>query len=411
MSEPRRLLTFSSLFPSSAWPRHGIFVQTRLLQFLRSYPLDARVVAPVPWFPFKAALFGEYAKMAATPRGATLQNGLQVSYPRYLMLPRIGVALQPDSMARAALGDVVQFRSAGWQPDLIDAHYFYPDGVAAAIVAERLSLPLVITARGTDVNVLARLPGPGRRILWAGQRADAVIAVSEDLKRSLVGLGLPASKIVVLRNGVDAELFVPTDQIAARERLGLDTARPLAICVGNLVEEKGFELALEALAHMRDWQLLIVGEGPSRKNLEAYAHRLGVVGRVLFHRNMPQRQLVDAYGSADVLLLTSTREGWPNVVLEALACGTPVVAVDVGAVAEMLTDSSVGRIVPTRDPRRLAATVYDLLQSQPNRDHISTHARQFDWPTISRGQWEVFERVCQRQGMRAEYPLPCNATA
>ena len=399
-SRPLRVLVFSSLFPSEARPRHGIFVETRLAQLTKDYPVDARVVAPVPWFPSSSRRFGVYAAFAATPRRATRPSGVAVTYPRYAMLPKVGTALQPGSMARAALADVAALQRAGWQPDLIDAHYLYPDSVAAAIVAERLNLPLVITARGTDVNLLARMPGPGKRIQWAAQRASAVIAVSSRLKQALLDLGVAASKLVVLRNGVDTEVFRPTDRNAARVRFGFDS-QPIAVCVGNLVEEKGFELAIDALVQMPDWQLLIVGDGPARVHLAEHALRGGVAGRVRFHPNMPQRELADAYSAADVLLLTSTREGWPNVVLESLACGTPVVAVDVGAVDEMLADQAVGRIVVERDAVQLAGAVKDLMLSRPDRDRTRAHARQFDWPTISRGQWDIFTRVRDQHAVRA----------
>jgi teichuronic acid biosynthesis glycosyltransferase TuaC len=399
-SRPLRVLVFSSLFPSEVRPRHGIFVETRLAQLTKDYPIDARVIAPVPWFPSSSRRFGVYAAFAATPRRATRPNGVPVTYPRYAMLPKVGTALQPGSMARAALADVLALQCAGWQPDLIDAHYLYPDSVAAAIIAERLNLPLVITARGTDVNLLARLPGPGRRILRAAQRASAVIAVSSRLKQALLDLGMAASKLVVLRNGVDTEMFRPTDRHAARVRFGFDS-QPIALCVGNLVQEKGFELAIDALVQMHDWQLLIVGDGPARAQLAEHALRAGVARRVRFHPNMPQHELADAYSAADVLLLTSTREGWPNVVLESLACGTPVVAVDVGAVDEMITDPAIGRVIADRDAVRLAGAVNDLMRSRPDRDRTREHACQFDWPTISRGQWDIFTRVRDQHSVGA----------
>jgi len=163
--KPLRVLTFTSLFPSDARPRHGIFVETRLAHLVRDCAVDARVVAPVPWFPFAAPAFGSYARLAATPRRAVRAEGMQVTYPRYLMLPRVGVPWQPRSMARAAAPDIARWQRDGWHPDLIDAHYLYPDGVAAALLAQRLRLPFLLTARGTDVNVLARLPGyPADRV-------------------------------------------------------------------------------------------------------------------------------------------------------------------------------------------------------------------------------------------------------
>ena len=386
-----RVLTLTSLVPSVARPRHGIFVETRLVHLLRSRPeVDARVVAPVPWFPFKGEAFGQYGRFAATPRRTTRDSGLQVSHPRYLMLPKVGVAMQPDNMARAALRDIAALARTGWQPDLIDAHYFYPDGVAAAIVAQRLGVPFVVTARGTDVNVLGRLPGSGERIRWAAQRAAAVVAVSTRLKEALVGLGVEAAKVTVLRNGVDFELFRPEDRLAARQALGLAGPGRLAACVGNLVPEKGFALAIEALPALPQWQLLLVGEGPQRGELEALAQRLGVAGRVSLRPSMPQKELRRVYSAADVLLLTSLREGWPNVVLEAMACGTPVVAVDVGAVGEMITRPEVGRIVAARDREALAAAVHGLFEQPPAAGLVRAHAAQFDWASVSQGQWDLF---------------------
>ena len=392
-----RVLTLTSLFPSVARPRHGIFVETRLSHLVRDGGVDARVIAPVPWFPFTSTAFGQYGRYAATPRRATCDNGLRASYPRYLMLPKVGVAHQPDSMARAAVRDIAELQRGGWCPEIIDAHYLYPDGVAAAMVADLLKIPLVITARGTDVNVLGRMPRPARRIVWATQRAATVVAVSRRLKEALVEIGVEEAKVVVLRNGVDLELFRPEARATARERLGLPAGR-LAACVGNLVPEKGFGLAIEALRSLDGFRLVVVGEGPSRNELIALARRVGVEERVIFKPSMPQRDLRGLYSSADVLLLTSTREGWPNVVLESLACGTPVVAVDVGAVGEILTDPAVGRILASREPATLASVVLELLASGVLPKQIRAHAAMFGWASVSQGQIEVFARA--RAGAR-----------
>lgn len=391
-----RVLTFSSLFPSEARPRHGIFVESRLQHLRRDCGVDARVVAPVPWFPFRGEAFGSYGRFAATPRRAVRATGLQVSYPRYLMLPKVGVALQPDSMARAALADVRALIDGGWQPELIDAHYLYPDGVAAALLAQRLGLPFVMTARGTDVNVIAQQPGPGQRIRDAAARAAAVIAVSQPLKDKLVALGVDRTKIHVLRNGVDTDLFRLEDRAAARAALELPADAPIAASVGNLVPEKGQALAIEALRALPDLRLVIVGDGPLRRELAARAEQAGVAARVEFRGVMPQAALSRLYAASDVLLLTSQREGWPNVVLEAMACGTPVVAFDVGAVREMITSELTGRIVAERDAAALAAAVASVLSSPAPRQSIRDHAAQYDWASISRGQWALFLRATGR---------------
>ena len=391
-----RVLTFTSLFPSQARPRHGIFVETRLAHLVHDCPVEARVVAPVPWFPFDAPAFGDYARFAATPRRATRANGIEVAYPRYLMVPRLGVPLQPRNMAWAAAADIAQWQRSGWRPDLIDAHYLYPDGVAAAMLAERLRLPFVLTARGTDVNVLARMPGPGRRIRWAAARAATVITVSGRLRDALIELGVDAAPIIVLRNGVDPAIFHPEDATLARQRLQLPQG-PIALCVGNLVPEKGFALAIEMLRHVASLRLVIVGDGPLRNELQALAQRTGVADRVTFLPVMQQAQLRSVYSAADVLLVTSIREGWPNVVLESLACGTPVAALDVGAVGDMLTDTAFGRIVPVRNAVQLAQAVQQLLTTGVDRveqrQRAREHACRFDWKSISRAQLAVMTRA------------------
>ena len=312
------------------------------------------------------------------------------------MLPRLGVSFQPESMAQGSLADIDELIASGWRPDVIDAHYLYPDGVAAARIAKRLRIPLLLTARGTDVNVLAQMPGPARKIRWAAECAAFVIAVSEPLKQGLLALGVEASKVVVLRNGVDLEMFRTEDKAFAHQHLGLSEEGPLALCVGNLVAEKGFSLAVQALVRLPRYRLLIVGDGPDRRSLELLARDLGVFERLRFLGNLPQHELRYVYSSADVLLLTSTREGWPNVVLEAMACGTPVVALDVGAARSMLDDRQIGRVVTGRDAARLAAEVTDLLATPPLRSDVRRHASRFDWHSISESQYQLMLRALKR---------------
>jgi teichuronic acid biosynthesis glycosyltransferase TuaC len=397
---PVRVLTFTSLFPSEARPRHGIFVETRLQELIKSHPVDARVVAPVPWFFFRHPAFGQFASFARTPKQAR-RSGVDVRHPRYFMVPKVGVPFQAASMARASMRAVDAMCADGWRPELIDAHYLYPDGVAAARIARRLNVPLLLTARGTDVNVLARLPETASQIKWAASQASFVVAVSEPLKQGLLELGVEPSKLVVLRNGVALDTFRPEDKAASRLKLGLPND-PLLICIGNLVPEKGFSLAIECLVHLPDHHLLIIGEGPMGAELAAVAERCGVSSRVRFERNMPQNELRHAYSSADALLLTSSREGWPNVVLEAMACGTPVVAFDVGAVRTMLDGTNAGRVVPRRDAASLADAVVTLRAQPPLASDARRHASRFDWASIARAQFELMTTAIERSRSKLE---------
>jgi teichuronic acid biosynthesis glycosyltransferase TuaC len=146
-----KLLLFSSLYPNSAQPLHGLFVEQRLLKVLATGRAEARVVAPVPWFPLESPRFGEYATFARVPR-EEVRNGLEVAHPRFARVPKVGMSSAPLLMALGALPTLRRIRASGYDFDVIDAHYYYPDGVAATMLGQWLGRPVTITARGTDIS-------------------------------------------------------------------------------------------------------------------------------------------------------------------------------------------------------------------------------------------------------------------
>src|SRR5215470_9281912 len=172
-----RLVTFSTLYPNAVQPAHGIFVETRLRHLLASRQVESRVVAPVPWFPSGFTVFGRYGEYSRVPR-AERRYGISVAHPRYVAIPKVGMRCAPALLARGALPALLRLRAEGYDFDAIDAHYFYPDGVAASALGRRLGCPVVITARGDDIDVIAALPGARAAIRRAAQNAAAIIAVS-----------------------------------------------------------------------------------------------------------------------------------------------------------------------------------------------------------------------------------------
>ena len=219
-SDALRILTFTSLYPNQVKPGHGVFVENRLRKLTEDGRIEARVIAPVPWFPFTSARFGTYGDFARVP-GAETRNGLDIAHPRYPTIPKVGMTAAPWPLYRWSLASARRLMASGHDFDLIDAHYFYPDGVAAAMLGRRLNKPVVITARGTDVNLIASYNRPRRMILWAARRAARVITVSDALRQRLIDLGAAPDKIVILRNGVDLETFRPVDREQTRRALGL----------------------------------------------------------------------------------------------------------------------------------------------------------------------------------------------
>jgi glycosyltransferase involved in cell wall biosynthesis len=385
-----KILTFSSLYPNAEMPSHGVFVENRLRHLVANGRVEARVVAPVAWFPSSQPRFGRFARLAKVPARET-RFELDVVHPRYLTLPSIGMLTSPLAMALGARAAIARILDEGFDFDAIDAHYFYPDGVAAALLAKWFGRPLVITARGSDVTQFAaNFALPRRMIRWAADEAQAIVTVCAALKTQLVALGADAKRTTVLRNGVDLTGFVPVDRQAARGRLDLpDTSRVIA-SVGHLIPRKGHELVIEALAALPDTVLLIAGSGPEDAALKALVAKLGLVDRVRFLGQLAHDALPTVYSAADVLVLASSNEGWANVLLEAMACGTPVVATDVGGSREVVETPEAGLIVERRDAAHIARAVAALLDQRPDRAATRRYAERFSWDDTTRGQERIF---------------------
>jgi len=394
-----RILTFSTLYPNAARPAHGIFVETQLRQLLESGKIESSVVAPVPWFPSRNPWFGEYALHASVPREER-RHGIQVLHPRYLVLPKIGMTLAPFLLAQS-VKPVIERVLAQDRFDLIDAHYFYPDGVAAVLLGRHFGKPVVISALGTDVNLIPRYRLPRQMILWAARHAAGLITVARALKDRLVGLGVPAGRIEVLRNGVDLQLFRPVDREGWRRRLGFK--RRTLLSVGNLVPLKGHDLVIRALQLLTELDLVIIGNGPERAALEALARELGVSDRVTFAGVMAQEDLRHYFGAADALVLASSREGWANVLLESMACGTPVIASRVGGTPEVVTAPEAGVMMAERTPEALADAARGLFSSYPDRSATRRYAEGFSWDATTEGHLQLFSRILSAPGASAEW--------
>nr|WP_314071080.1 glycosyltransferase family 4 protein [uncultured Roseococcus sp.] len=373
---PLRLLTFSTLYPSPARPHHGVFVENRLRHLLAGGEARAEVLAPVPWFPGRGG---------AVPACET-RHGITVYHPRFLAPPGLGMYTAPLAVLAAARRVLRRLWAEGARFDAIDAHYLYPDGVAAIRLGREFGLPVVITARGSDTSQLPRYALPRRLIQEAMREAAALIAVSEGLKGGLVELGAPPEKVTVLRNGVDLHAFRP---VVAR----IPSAMPTLLTIGHLIPRKGHDLVIGALPALPGHQLVVVGEGPERAALEGLARRLGVADRVRFAGLQAHEDLPRFYNAADVMILASSREGWANVLLEAMACGTPVIASPAWGSREAVAAPEAGMVLDETTPDTIAATVRALLAAPPSREATRAYAERFGWDATTAGQIALFRRV------------------
>lgn len=392
-SRPIQSLLFSTLFPNASRPLHGIFVETRLRKLLSSSEVKARVVAPVPWFPSRNPRFGEWARSASVPR-SEVRHGTDIEHPRYLLPPKVGMSLAPILLATGASSAIRRMLAAGCSFDLIDAHYYYPDGAAAALLSRWFDIPFVVTGRGTDLNLLPNYAIPRRWIQWTIGRAHASVVVSEALSKRLVSLGADPNRVHLIRNGVDTQQFCLLDREACRADLGLSPGTTL-LSVGNFYPFKGHDIAIDALVSLpEDTRLAIIGDGEDRKRLEALIAARGLAHRVTLVGTTSQSELVRWYNAADVLVLASAREGTPNVILEALACGLRVVATAVGGIPEIVRSRTAGLLVE-RNADAIAAAVRDIVAEPTSRDAVRDCVSNLTWAETTRRQIELFRAVIE----------------
>jgi glycosyltransferase involved in cell wall biosynthesis len=203
------------------------------------------------------------------------------------------------------------------------------------------------------------------------------------------------SKIVALRNGVDLQMFTPpTDRSALKKSLSIQD--PSILSVGHLIERKGHHIVIEALAHLPDHHLYIAGDGPERNALQKLTHDMALEARVHFLGEIPHNCLKDYYGAVDAMILASSREGWANVLLESMACGTPVVATAVWGTAEVVRSPQAGILCKERNATMIAQSVRQLFANYPDRPKTRSYAEGFDWEETTVGQLELFTKILQR---------------
>jgi glycosyltransferase involved in cell wall biosynthesis len=322
---------------------------------------------------------------------------VRVLHPRYALLPKVGMSVAPLALARAGLKCARALIEAGEHFDLIDAHYLYPDGVAAASLAKSLKLPFVVTARGTDVTLIPRYAVPRRWLRGMLRRARACVVVAEALRAGVARLAPPSLKLVTLRNGVDLERFQPLPREQARAELGWRGDRRIVLSIGHLIERKGHHHLIAALPKLPyDVDVKIVGSGEWRERLEVQAARIGASQRVELCGAMAHEKLHVACSAADVVALLSSREGWPNVVLESLASGTPVVATRAGGTPEILREPSLGTLVDSTEPAAVAAAITGLLAKPPDRAALRAFAERHSWKETVEALDRLFEEAAAR---------------
>ncbi len=383
-----KVLSFSYCFPNHIGPSWGVFVLQRLAAMAARAELQ--VVSPAPTFPLVRRRRGRTGPVVDNWRGLTVHR------PTFLSFPRVLKSLDGRLYARGVWPWLEQVAQT-WRPEVLDAHFVWPDGVGVSQLAKRLGLPYTVTLRGWLYESMKH-PRILRQCMAALREAAAVISVSGHLAQTAVELGVPSDRVHVIPNGIDLERFQPRDSLAARRVLGLPENERLLVTVAHLGPRKGHRETIQALARLpADVRLVLVGGdgqgGRNAKALRELARSLGVEDRVILAGRQPYDRVPLYFNAADLSVLASWREGCPNVVLESLASGTPVVASDVGHVPAMIRDGRNGRIVPPRQAEPLAKAIRELLDGSPSPEEVRGSAAVRSWDDVATEICETLRRA------------------
>jgi glycosyltransferase involved in cell wall biosynthesis len=377
-----RILTFTSLFPNVTDPNFGIFVFQRTSHLARRGNA-VEVVAPVPYVP-KFLAGTARGSFASIPPTEVIGN-LQVHHPRYPLAPKVSMPSH-GLLMYAGCKRYVECLHRQHRFDCIDAHYVYPDGLAAVLIARSLGIPVVVTARGTDIHTFTSFTTIRQQIRWTLRHTAAVVAVSDSLAGIMRDLEPTLKDVHVIGNGIDRQRFFREDRQVARQKLGLNPQDRIVVSVAALKSVKGPDLLVRATSLLRksfaDCKVLFVGAGRELSALQQLAKQVDCADICQFVGAVPNEQLRTYFSAADVSCLASRQEGWPNVVLESMACGTPVVATAVGAVPQLLANPELGIIVEP-NPESISAGLLRALQQQWDPLATSSYAQRHTWENVA----------------------------
>ncbi|WP_010185326.1 glycosyltransferase [Sphingomonas sp. PAMC 26605] len=383
-----RVLTLSTLFPDASRPNFGVFVERQTLGLAAHPDVDLRLVAPIGMPPWPLSRHSHYAGLAALPGRETWQ-GLTTYRPRFTTLPGTAGRFHARALTRRLIPLLTEIRR-DFAFDVIDAEFFFPDGLAAVALGRHFGVPVSIKARGADIHHWGTAPATGAQVVAAGQAADGALAVSHAMRADMIGLGMPADRIRVHHTGVDLDRFAPGDRGAGKARYGI--TGPLVVAVGALIPRKGHDVVIDGVAALPGTALLIAGEGPARAALEAQIAARGVAERVRLLGAVAHGDLPSLFAAADVMALASASEGLANAWVEALACGTPIVITAAGGAGEVITDAVYGRIAD-RTPSAFAAAIADLLADPPLPGAVRAGAARFTWAANTVALYDHLRRL------------------
>lgn len=393
-----KILVITNLYPNPVDPLRGIFIGN-MVKILRK-KCEIKVISPLPWFPRNKFFirFKKYYHFSQVPEESNI-TGVTVYYPKYLAIPKMGF-LNPVFIFIAIFLKTLKIVKQD-KIDLINAHWIYPDGIAVSWIARLLKKPFILSSRGCDINLYSMFKLRKPQIKNALEKASKVTAISEKQKSIIEGLGIHKNKIIVIKNGVDFKSFDIKDKKKCRDILGINYKNKIILFVGQIIEVKGIGFFIEAIKKLKDnklngFRVEIIGDGNLREGQENIVRDSGLQEFIHFLGEKSREEIPLWYGACDLLCLPSIREGCPNVILEALASGRPVVASNVGGIPELVNENN-GILFEKEDIERLANALKTALSKKWDDQVIQNTVKGYTWESIADQYFNLFNEVLKHK--------------
>lgn len=373
----------SNLYPNCVETTKGLFIKQ--LTDSISDKANVTVIAPLPFNPL------DLLRGGSPVPAKEIIDGIEVYHPRYIVIPKMARSLTGRFFYWGIKGTLKKLIAQG-KADILSAHWMYPDGYGAVLAAKKFDKPIAVHALGCDINEYTKFKIRRKLITHALTESNVNIVKSQKLKDKITSLGVSEDKTKVILNGVDQNKFKRTEQNKAREHLNLNQDKKYVLFIGNFQIEKGLANLIDAVNIIKEeeFHLLVIGGGPLESQVKQQITELKLEDKITLIGRVEHHQIPDYLSAADILCLPSLREGCPNVVLESLSSGTPVVASDVGAVPDIISKPEWGVIVEPDSAPALAQGITEGLNLDKSNMPVFEW---YDWQKNADLVLEQFETI------------------